>query len=321
MTRIRIGVLGTAEIAFRRFLPALRRSTSIEYAGVASRNIDHASPFIDAFGGRGYGGYRELLGDPAVHAVYVPLPPALHHEWGMAAVEAGKHVLMEKPFTTHLRHTRELVDAARARGLAVHENYMFLYHAQLDRIRRLIEEGAIGDPRLYRATFGFPRRDATDFRYDRASGGGALLDCGGYPLRLAAELLGEGARVTAARLNRVPGFDVDLYGSATLENDRGQVAQIAFGIDNGYRCELEVWGGRGNLLATRIFTAGDGFEPEAIVNAGGEETRVTLPPDDHFLGSIQAFARGIEDPTARDALYRRILDQAALVDRVVALGG
>jgi dTDP-3,4-didehydro-2,6-dideoxy-alpha-D-glucose 3-reductase len=321
MQGLRMGVLGTADVAFRRFLPALRGSRSFEYAGIASRRPDRTARFVEAFGGRAYGSYRDLLEDASIQAVYLPLPPALHHEWGMQAILAGKHVLMEKPFTTTLGHTGELIEAARERRLAVHENYMFLYHSQLQRIRGLVDQGTIGDVRLYRAAFGFPMRPAHDFRYDRAMGGGALLDCGGYPLRLAAELLGSSARVTTARLSQAAGHDVDLYGSASLENDRGQAAQIAFGMDNAYRCELEVWGSRGTLLATRIFTAGEGFEPEVIVATDRQEERLTLPADDHFLGSIHAFADGIGSAAAREGLYHQILEQAARIERVFDLGG
>ena len=182
---MKIGILGTSDIAFRRFLPALKKCGDIEYAGVASRTPEKGKPFQEKFGGAVYNGYDALINDRSIDTVYVPLPPALHAQWGEKVLQAGKHLLMEKPFTTGPEDTKRLLALAKERGLAVHENYMFLYHSQLAKIRELISSGELGDIRLYRMAFGFPRRGSNDFRYVKALGGGALLDCGGYPVRLA----------------------------------------------------------------------------------------------------------------------------------------
>lgn len=109
---MKIGILGTADIAFRRFLPALQKCPDITYAGVASRTPEKAMRFVEAYGGKAYSSYDALLSDETVDAVYVPLPPALHYEWGKKAVEAGKHLLMEKPFTTSLEDTKNLLALA-----------------------------------------------------------------------------------------------------------------------------------------------------------------------------------------------------------------
>ena len=147
---MRIGILGTSDIAFRRFLPALEKCEGLTYAGVASRTLEKGEPFRERFGGAVYDGYDALLADESIGAVYVPLPPALHFQWGKKVLESGKHLLMEKPFTTSLAETRELLALAEERGLAVHENYMFLYHSQLRKIRELIASEELGEIRLYR---------------------------------------------------------------------------------------------------------------------------------------------------------------------------
>lgn len=288
---MRIGILGAADIAFRRFLPALKKCPEIEYAGVASRTPEKTAHFIDCYGGKGYSSYEALLADEHIDAVYVPLPPALHYEWGKKVLLAGKHLFMEKPFTTSLAETEELLHLAEEKGLAVHENYMFLYHSQLARIKSLIADGALGDIRLYRMAFGFPKRGENDFRYNKALGGGALLDCGGYPVRLALELLGEGAGVTQAKLVQPSGYEVDLYGSAVLENNAGDCAQISFGMDNAYQCQLEVWGSEATLIAPRIFTAGPDLKPILLRRTSSSENTLELPADDQFLKSIQEFVR------------------------------
>ena len=315
---MKLGILGTADVALRRFLPALQSCQAFQYAGVATRGGDRAATFREAFGGRVYDGYAALLEDPEIEAVYIPLPPALHFAWAKQALSAGKHVLLEKPFTVSAGETRELLELAASQNLAVHENYMFLFHSQLRDIKARIASGELGDIRLLRMSFGFPRRSAEDFRYDRDLGGGALLDCGGYPVRLALELLGDDLQVTEARLSKDGG--IDLYGSAVLEGG-GLCAQIAFGMDNAYQCSLEVWGSRVTLTAPRVFTAGAGVAPELILRSSTDTTTVTLPKDDHFRHSIDRFAALIEDPALRPGANGKILRQAELIDDIRNMGG
>ncbi|WP_373166647.1 Gfo/Idh/MocA family protein [Agathobaculum sp. Marseille-P7918] len=301
---MRLGILGTADIAFRRFLPALSKCDGITYVGVASRTPQKGEKFREAFGGEVYESYDALIADKSIDAVYVPLPPALHFEWGKKVLEAGKHLLMEKPFTTNLHDTEQLLKLAEEKGLAVHENYMFLYHSQLAKIKQMIADGTLGEIRLYRMSFGFPMRSQGDFRYNKELGGGALLDCGGYPVRLALEMLGDTAKVVHSKLVQPEGFGVDLYGSAVMENDAGEVAQLSFGMDNAYQCQLEVWSSKATLIAPRIFTAGDGVKPSLILRTSSDESKIELDADDQFLHSMQVFANKVfEIPMQSDDIF------------------
>ena len=315
--RMKIGILGTSDIAFRRFLPALKKREGITYAGVASRTPEKGRPFQKQFGGAIYDGYDALLNDSSIDAIYVPLPPALHARWGEKVLKAGKHLLMEKPFTTCPEDTEKLLALAKEKGLAVHENYMFLYHSQFEKIKELIASGELGDIRLYRMAFGFPKRGGNDFRYVKALGGGALLDCGGYPVRLALELLGDSAKVVQARLTVPEGYEVDLYGSAVLENEAGQCAQISFGMDNAYQCQLEVWGSKATLIAPRIFTAGADVKPRLTLRLSTGESVMEIPADDQFLHSIERFIKSVENSKARGAMYEAIRWQSVLQGTVL----
>ena len=311
---MKIGILGTADIAFRRFLPALQKCPEITYAGVASRTSEKTERFTAAYGGIGYPSYEALLADESIDAVYVPLPPALHFEWGKKVLESGKHLFMEKPFTTNAEDTKTLLLLAEEKGLAVHENYMFLYHSQLQKIKELIVDGTLGELRLMRMSFGFPKRGDNDFRYKRELGGGALLDCGGYPIRLALELLGDTVQVTQAKLVQPEGYEVDLYGSAVLENESGLCAQVSFGMDNAYQCQLEIWGSKATLIAPRIFTAGANFEPKIVLKTSSDEEQMKLDADDQFLHSTVQF---VEKTTSMDrADEKKILRQAELVTEI-----
>lgn len=314
---MKLGILGTSEIAFRRFLPALRKCPDIIYAGVASRTPEKGKPFQETYGGCVYDSYDALLADPSIDAVYVPLPPALHFAWGKKVLAAGKHLLVEKPFTTSIQETEQLLKLAAEKGLAVHENYMFLYHSQLARIKKMIADGSLGEIRLYRMSFGFPMRGRGDFRYNKELGGGALLDCGGYPVRLALELLGDTAKVVQSKLVQPEGFEVDLYGSAVMENDAGEVAQISFGMDNAYQCQLEVWGSKTTLIAPRIFTAGDGVKPTLILRTSSEENKLELEADDQFLHSIQQFASRVQSAEKADSFVMKIKYHSAIMTQML----
>ncbi len=333
MRKLSIGILCPSNIAFNRFLPALEKSGAFEYAGVAVAAADEwfggapadavlekerekAAGFVEKFGGRIFESYAQLLGSD-VDAVYLPLPPALHFQWAKAALGAGKHAMVEKPCTTALSDTEQLVALARQRGLALHENYMFQYHLQLDWIDELRRSGELGETRLIRVDFGFPFRGAADFRYVRALGGGALLDCGGYTLKLASRLLG-GARVVCAHLEKARGFDVDVYGAATLRGGDGATAQVSFGMDNAYRCDLDIWGSAGSLHTGRILTAPDGFEPTVTVKTAAGERTETLPGDDTFGKSIAAFAANVGDEWTRQKGYDIILEQGRLMEEFKA---
>lgn len=331
MDKIRIGVLCPSEIAFRRFMPALKTLDGFEYIGLAAATerefsealsdevrpseLEKAEKFVSEHGGKIFRGYESLINSDEIEAVYIPLPPALHFKWAKKALESGKHVLLEKPFTTSLADTEELVSIAEKQGLAVHENYMFAYHSQLDWVKEQISGGVIGDVRLIRIDFGFPFRGANDFRYCKALGGGALLDCGGYTLKLASMLLGNSAKVTESQLCGKEGFEVDIYGSATLKNDGGLTAQVSFGMDNSYRCSLDIWGSTGSIYTNRILTAPAGYKPVMTVrNADGEKT-VELPDDDTFRKSIEAFGECVADMDKRKAKFAEIVKQSELVEK------
>lgn len=335
-----IAVLCPSEIAYRRFMPAASSVSGIAYAGVGMATpeehlvgLDGATPsdrdredsekqrkrtvlFQKEYGGKVYESYAAVLGDPFVDAVYIPLPPALHYCWAKRALEAGKHVLLEKPFTTSIEDTESLLSIAESKGLAVHENYMFAFHSQIEWVQTKLKKSVVGTPRLIRVDFGFPFRGRGDFRYSKALGGGALLDCGGYTIKLAAQLLGPSARVMTARLNGGRGLDVDLFGSATLENEDGLIAQLSFGMDNDYRCSIDVWGSEATLTSGRILTAPAGFEPVMTVRRNGEETTTTLAADDSFLKSIEHFLDCTVDPKVAAARRCEIMHQARLVEDV-----
>ena len=334
MKKYRVGIICPSEIAFRRFLPSLQRVDEFEFSGVAiaspeewvgdgvvsdetyaviEKERQKAQTFVDNYGGKIYEGYQALIDAPDVDVVYLPLPPALHFKWAKRALEAGKNAYVEKPFTTSLEDTQTLISIAKEKNLAVHENYMFVFHKQLEAIRNLIAEREIGKVRQYRISFGFPRRAANDFRYHKALGGGALLDAGGYCMKYASWLLGDTARLICANAYYEPEFEVDIFGSATMVNDEGTIVQMSFGMDCDYKCDLEAWGSTGTLTTGRILTAPDGLEPDMTIKHNQDVETKKLPADNAFEKSIRHFYECLINDEERDNNYKVIERQSFFV--------
>ena len=342
---IRIGIICPSEIAFRRFLPALRLVNDFSFSKIAIANTEEwygknakvdkekedvrieqemakAKSFIDNWGGGEIVyGYEALVSSEDIDAVYLPLPPALHYKWAQKALENGKHVFVEKPSTTDYKDTSSLIEMARSKGLAFHENYMFVYHDQLRALNNVVKSGEIGEVRLYRITFGFPRRANNDFRYNKTLGGGALIDAGGYTIKYASYLLGETAKITTAHLNYLSGFEVDMYGTATMVNKDGVTAQLAFGMDCDYMCEIEIWGSLGTITSNRILTAPAGFQPEYIIKKNQDFETRQLPIDDAFKKSIERFSDCIKHRDVREEEYEIVELESRLLTDFKTLAG
>ncbi|MFE0178748.1 Gfo/Idh/MocA family protein [Streptomyces sp. NPDC059002] len=325
MGPLRIGVLGCAEIARRRMLPAMAASGDIEIAAVASRDPRRARETARPYGCRAVEGYQELLDDPLVDAVYVPLPAALHARWTAAALRSGKHVLAEKPLTTDRTATAALLDDAGARGLVLRENVMFVRHSQHRTVRALLADGAIGELRSLRAEFTVPRRADDDIRYRRELGGGALWDTGVYPLRAALHFLGPRLSVRGAALTYGAGKDVDTAGAALLGTPEGVTAHLSFGLDHGYRSQYELTGSHGRITLDRAFTPPADHAPVLRVEGPEGARELSLPPDDQVAGTLTAFVTAVRAGAAADtgaeSAASTCLRQAELLEEITAAAG
>ncbi|MFW6312047.1 MAG: Gfo/Idh/MocA family protein, partial [Nanoarchaeota archaeon] len=256
MEKIRIGVLGCANIAERLVIPTIREMDEFELIAVSSRKTskEKLKKFSLKFDCKGVIGYKNLLERKDLEAVYIPLPPSLHKEWTIKAFEAGKHVLVEKPSSINLESTKLMLKKAKEKNKVLMENYMFEYHSQFKYVKQILKD-EVGDIRNLRASFGIPLMNRNNFRYKKDLGGGVLLDAGGYPVKACQMFLGDDIEVKAANLNYVDGFEVDMYGSASLKSVHGITGQISFGFDNYYQCNIELWGNKGKITFKRAFTA------------------------------------------------------------------
>lgn len=311
MRRINIGIIGTAQIAENRFIPSIRGYKNANYYGIASRTIENAERFSKKNGGKVFDSYEALLKDEDIDCVYIPLPPSLHFEWAKKALEYGKHVLLEKPFVLDKTQTRELVNLAKQKNLALHENYMFTQHKQLKRVENLLEERAAGEVYYVCVRFCFPRRAEGDFRYNKELGGGALNDCGGYTIKLVTELFGENADLQNAQFCMEK--NIDISGNISFKSGKAAI-QTFFGMDNDYRCDLEIIGSSGTIYAPRIFTAPSNFYAPVYLKKNGKTVKFFKYKDNQFLNSYKLFEKAITNIEIRENLYKKIITQSQFVD-------
>lgn len=290
---VRLGVLGCADVAVRRVLPAAGRTTEAVLAAVAGRDPHRTARVAAHFGALPVNGYGELLGRSDVDAIYVPLPTGLHAQWVRAALEHGKHVLAEKPLTSSEAMTRELFELAASRGLVLRENYMFPWHSQHDAVRKLLADGAIGRLRTIHATFTVPRRPDGDIRHVAALGGGSLLDNGGYPVRAARMFLGDDLTVAGAALYRPSGAEVDHGGTAVLRRPDGAGALLSFGMDHAYEASYTLHGTEGVLTLDRAYAPPEDHRPVLRLRRQDHVEELALPADDQFAASVREFARAV----------------------------
>jgi len=252
---VRWGIVGTANIARAQFLPGLREAGGGIAALVASRDRARADAFAAANGiGSGIADYAALVESPHVDAVYVALPNALHAEWTIRALHAGKAVLSEKPLCVSADQVRQVLDAAAGAAAPLWEAFVFPFQAQHRRLTELLAAGAIGEPAEVNSAFHFLLSNLANIRMDAALGGGALADVGCYPVRLALELFGaDGGRAQACSALTNGEVEVDAAGIVTFGARR---LLLSCGFRRSYDTFTSVLGSAGQIQLTNPFHPG-----------------------------------------------------------------
>ena len=221
--KVRWGVLSTSRFGTEIAIPAMQKGKWPEIVAIASRDLGRAHAAAGRLGiPKAYGSYDELLDDPEVEVVYNPLPPHLHVPWSIRALEAGKHVLCEKPIARSASEASELLSAAEAHPeLQVMEGFMYRFHPQWERVRGLVQEGRIGELRAVHTTFSYFNENPEDIRNRPDVGGGGLLDIGCYAISVSRWLFGTKPRRAVAALELDARFGIDRRASAILEFEAG----------------------------------------------------------------------------------------------------
>jgi dTDP-3,4-didehydro-2,6-dideoxy-alpha-D-glucose 3-reductase len=318
--KIRIGVLGCANIAENSVIPAIKSLTNkFDLVAVASRSISKAESFAKNFNCEAIEGYSHMVNSNEIDALYIPLPTGLHKEWINKALLAGKHVYAEKSIASDFAGASGMVEKARQNNLALMEGFMFQYHSQHKIVFELIKNGEIGELRYFSSSFGFPPLANNNFRYDDFLGGGALMDAGGYPVRATHFIMGNDLKVKGATLYIDPDLNTNVYGSAFLTNSKGIGAAISFGFDNYYQCRYEIWGEKGKIIADRAFTPKINYKPKIIIEKPEGTKVIEAEPDNHFIKAFEEFHNVIKNVSDKERHYSDILLQSRTLEDIKLL--
>lgn len=307
---IRMGILGCARICRRGVIAGIQQAQGAELVAIASRSGATARDWAAEFNiPASFDSYEQLIDDPRIDAVYIPLPNELHRGWALRAAAAGKHVLCEKPLGLDLADAQQIVEGCRQAGVMLMEAFMWRHHPRVARALELVRSGAVGELRLVKMDFSFDI-DRQDWRLDRARGGGALYDIGCYGINAARLFSGEEPVEIFARAKRYA-TGVDMTTAMLLRFANGCMALLDASFEAPYRNRIELVGTQGSLeLPEGVLPP-----PEAVLllrRDSGVET-MRFETADQYRLEVEAFCEGIRaghlPSPAEDGLANmRVLD-------------
>ncbi len=321
--KIRWGVLGYARIARESVMPAILRAENSELYALASRDAAKLAEARTRYPmlARTCVGYEELLRDPTVDAVYLPLPNSQHCEWTIRAAEHGKHVLCEKPLALNAAEVRATRDACAAHGVWLMEAFMYRYTDRTRRVQEVLRSGALGEVKFVHASFRFTLTNPASIKLRPELGGGALFDVGVYPVNFAGLVVDEFSggpgtsrpAAISATCERVGG--VDVMTSALLQYPSGLIASLHCGFNAQKRIVAEIVGTQGVLEIADPF-----FDPPGVLvlTRGEERQEIPVAASDRYRAEVEDFAAAILEGRAPRLGLDESLRNAELLDRIFA---
>ncbi len=303
MSELRWGILSSANIARTAVIPGIMVAARCRVVAIASREAGRARSVAAELGiPRAHDSYEALLADPAVDAVYIPLPNHLHAEWAIAAARAGKHVLCEKPLALTAADAERMIAVAEGAGVLLMEAFMYRQHPSWIAVRELVASGRIGRLTAVQSWFSYFNDDPTNIRNIREFGGGALFDIGCYNVNLSRMLFGAEPGRIEASITTDPATGVDVLASAILEFDAG-VATFTCAIRAEDDQRVHVYGTQGRIDVDIPFNIPADRPTIIRLSQGGDPpvypaTQVySFEPADPYTAQASAFAAAVLDGT------------------------
>lgn len=303
MGKVRFGILSTARIGRKKVIPAMQRSEYCQVAAISSRDLDNARQTANELGiAKAYSSYEDLLADPEIDAVYIPLPNHLHVEWSIKAVEAGKHVLCEKPIGLNCSQARQLVDvAANHPQLKVMEAFMYRHHPQWLEAKRLVDSGEIGELVTIQSFFSYFNDDPDNIRNMAELGGGGLMDIGCYNISLSRFLFDAEPDRVAGFIDRDKTFGTDRLFSGMMDFG-GRVSSFTCSTQLSPYQRVNILGSSGRIEILIPFNAPPDKECVLLLqqdkaDTAAEVKTITFPVCDQYTLQTDLFCKAILDDT------------------------
>lgn len=312
MKKINWGVLGFARIARNEGIPAILEAESASLYAVASRNEEKLTEAKELFHPEKlYTSYEALLADEMVDAIYIPLPNALHKEWAMKAMEAGKHVLCEKPLALNEEEVREMVEASRKHQVLLMEAFMYRYTERTRKVEEIIDSGVLGEIRHVESTFRFFLDREGTIKMNRELGGGALYDVGCYPVNFATMVLKEEPHKISATATMRDQVDVQI--SALLTYEGGKTASLHAGFNAFGKNHSEIIGTKGRLEVPDSFLDNAGA---LILHTDQGKEEIPVPACHRYTLEFEDFSRAVLERKAPLLTLEESIMNARIMDGI-----
>lgn len=320
MRKIKWAVMGTAGIAKSQTIPGMKLAENCELYAVAGRSLEKAEQFRAEFGfEKAYGSYEELLADPQVEAIYIPLPNDLHAEWSIRALKAKKHVLCEKPIAGTAAQAAEMIKAAEENGVVLMEAFAYLHSPFIKAVKKELDEKTIGDIRYIESAFITCAHDCANIRMRKENYGGALYDLGCYNTSLVLWLLGEEpTEVQATALYTEQGIDACSIALMSFEDGKHAVLEAAMVLpkSSGLRIDrFQIHGTKGCIKSETQFNQAGEVSYTVCVD-GKAEVKTLIAPQNYKL-EVEQLGRCITDGEKPHVSHEFTMLNARVMDRIL----
>ncbi len=311
---VRFGVIGCSRIALKSVLPALHNLGSVELAMIGSRTAETAQRVAAQYHAKAWGTYERVIESDAIDAVYISLPNALHEEWVLRALRAGKHVICEKPAALSYVAARNMVATARRSGARLLEGLMFRYHPQHAHVRNLIEEGALGDVLRVEGCFGYAMPEKNSNSMSGELGGGSLHACAVYPIAASRMIFKEEPTGVFCNLVMAAESGVDTEAHLILQYPKGRVAFLSSLFGSYYQSTYGVLGTKAHIRVARAYAVPRDMETKILLDVNDQIQETMIPPADHFALMVDDFCSVISKRRTNDSYEDDLVAQSRVLD-------
>lgn len=318
MRKVRWGVLSTAKIGREKVIPAMQAGSFCNIIAIASRNLEQAEMAAKQLRiPKVYGSYEALLKDPNIEAVYIPLPNHLHMEWALKALEAGKHVLCEKPIGISAAQAETLFEASLSKpSLKLMEAFMYHFHPQWQLVKKLVEEGKIGDLKLVQTHFSYYNVEPNNIRNSMEAHGGALMDIGCYCISFARFLFDEEPQRVLGLMDRDPVFKTDRITSGIMDFSNGQSTFTCSTQMMPYQ-RVQILGSEGRIEVEIPVNAPIDKSTRVWIHTKNESEELIFGPINQYTLQGDYFSQAILKDSVIYPSFQDAIDNMKVIDALV----
>lgn len=312
---VRFGVIGCSRVALKGMLPALRDSEWAELVIIGSRNFQKAKEVAEQFGAKKCGNYEEVLKDKEINAVYVSLPNALHEEWTLKALEAGKHVICEKPTAISYDAAKRMVETAKKNNVRLLEGLMFRFHPQHAKVKEFIENGTLGDLLKFEGCFGYAMPDRKSNAMSKELAGGTFNDQLPYPIYSSRMIFNEEPESVFCKIENDKENGVSVKAEVTLNYSNGKQAFASSFFGSYYQSTYSILGTKACVRMGRAYAVPREMPVKIFLDRNDNIEEITIPPADHFRLMVDDFcAEVLKDKASAKNYESDLLNQARVLE-------